>query len=147
MSFDKSKYPPYWRQFSLYIRKERAGDRCEKCGAKNGWIKFSHKGFMNGACFVDPEKTEDIEGLRSYLAYFGKRLRETKIVLTVAHLDHRGGVCECRKIYGFKCARPDHVRALCQSCHLNLDRPKHVAVRAKNLARKKDEQRGLLQLI
>lgn len=35
---DQSIYPPYWKQFSLYIRKERAGDECEwpDCGAVNG---------------------------------------------------------------------------------------------------------------
>ena len=29
-------YPPNWKQISLHVRKERAGDKCEWCGAENG---------------------------------------------------------------------------------------------------------------
>lgn len=72
--------------------------------------------------------------------------RGAKVVLTVAHLDHDGGVCDCRRRTGRKCARPDHVKAMCQRCHLALDKPAHVAVRRKNLIRKKDQGRGLLNL-
>lgn len=34
MPFDRSLYPPNWNQISHSIR-ERAGDRCEFCGAAN----------------------------------------------------------------------------------------------------------------
>lgn len=113
MAFDPKNYPPYWRQFSEYIRFERAGNRCEMCGAENYSINE----------------------------------RGSRVVLTVAHLDHPQGVCGCRRKFGFKCARPDHVLALCQACHLNLDRERHVAKRKKNLIRRKDGERGLFSVL
>jgi hypothetical protein len=140
MTFDRKKYPGYWRQFSLYVRKERAGDKCENCGAKNGDIKYS---FSFGVYFVNPNKPVDgeLEALMSV-----HRFRKSRVVLTVAHLDYAGGVCRCRGLYGFKCAKPSHVLALCQACHLAIDRPKHLAVQAKNRAARKDSERGLLNL-
>lgn len=47
------------------------------------------------------------------------------VVLTVAHLDARGDICECEKETGRKCANPDHVKALCQRCHLTYDAERH----------------------
>lgn len=111
MPFDKALYPGWWKQFSLYIRKERAGDRCEnfKCGIENG-----------------------VHNPRGSL-----------VVLTVAHLDYDGGVCDCKELTGRKCARPDHVLALCQACHLRMDMPRHIANRRESLKRQKDAARGL----
>lgn len=111
MAFKRKNYPAYWKQFSEYIRFDRAGNKCERCGIEN----------------------------------YSTNERGSKVVLTVAHLDHASGVCRCRKQFGFKCAKPSHVRALCQRCHLNLDREKHIAVRQKNLAKKKDRERKLFE--
>jgi len=33
---DKKRYPPDWKAISLRIRTERAGNKCEWCGAVNG---------------------------------------------------------------------------------------------------------------
>lgn len=49
----------------------------------------------------------------------------SKVVLTVAHLDAIGGVCDCEARTGSKCARADHVAALCQRCHLTYDAERH----------------------
>lgn len=107
---DQSIYPPYWKQFSLYIRKERAEDKCEWCFVQNG----------------DLSK------------------RGTTIVLTVAHLDNEGGICDCKARTGLKCANPAHVQALCQACHLRLDLPKHIENRRQSLMESRDSQRTLL---
>lgn len=109
---DQSIYPPYWKQFSLYIRKERAGDRCENaaCGIENGVYN----------------------------------LRGSLVVLTVAHLDYEGGACDCKARTGRKCARPDHVLALCQACHLRMDLPHHIANRQRAIMEQKDAARRLL---
>jgi hypothetical protein len=48
------------------------------------------------------------------------------VVLTVAHLDGRGGVCDCEERTGRKCAERGHVRALCQRCHLTYDGKRHA---------------------
>ncbi len=150
MPIDLKLYPGWWKQFSIYIRVERAGNKCEQCGAPNG--EQIARGFF-GPGKENPFWFDEKGG--TFCAITGKRLgffrdyelnieRETTVVLTVAHLDHEGGVCHCKNIYGRKCSRLDHVRALCQRCHLALDMPKHIAVRNKNLAAKKDAERGLL---
>lgn len=59
---DKSIYPPNWKEISRRIRFERAGGKCEWCGAENGAY----------------EQRVTKEGLNKIV----------KIVLTVAHLDH-----------------------------------------------------------
>lgn len=145
MAFNKKNYPPYWKQFSLYIRFERAENKCERCGAGNGFLKFISKDLPNGFEIIDPNDAGKIFEIESWL--ISCPVKVTKIVLTVAHLDHKTGVCRCRRQFGFKCAKPRHVRALCQSCHLNLDRPHHIAVRKKNAVKKKDSERGLFELV
>ena len=47
------------------------------------------------------------------------------VVLTVAHLDAKDGVCKCEEETGAKCAEPEHVVALCQRCHLTYDGERH----------------------
>lgn len=111
MPFDKRRYPPYWKQFSEWVRFDRAKNKCEKCGIENRSI--------NG--------------------------RGARVVLTVAHLDNKGGVCDCFRRHRIKCSRTDHVLALCQACHLALDREAHVAVRRKNRVKQLDLERGLFQ--
>ena len=147
MAFDKKKYPPYWKQFSEYIRFERAGGKCERCGVENGFLKIVSPYLDNGFEIVSPDDAAYLHEIASWLFDTTPVPRRSKIVLTVAHLDHAGGVCRCKKIFGFKCAKPSHVRALCQSCHLTLDRPKHLAVQAKNRVIKKDAARALLNLV
>ncbi len=147
MAFKKENYPPYWKMFSEYIRFERAGNKCERCGAKNGYLKF-YSDFFDGGFYIIDADERSIRNIEYALKLNGvKKYRISKIVLTVAHLDHARGVCRCKKTYGFKCAKPSHVRALCQSCHLSLDRPRHLAVRAKKLAAKKDAERKLFEII
>ena len=134
MAFNKNNYVSYWKQFSEYIRFERADNQCECrgiCGVKHN--QFLH---LNERFF--PTRCKNVNGKESVNS-------QKKVVLTVAHLDHKAGVCRCKKTYGFKCAKPDHVLALCQRCHLNLDRSKHIAVRRKNLIKKKDKARGLFK--
>lgn len=47
----------------------------------------------------------------------------SRVVLTVAHLDHDTGPED---------VRPDNLAALCQACHLGYDRPRHLARQAEN---------------
>lgn len=57
----------------------------------------------------------------------------TRIVLTIAHLDHTPENCEF-----------SNLRALCQKCHLDYDRERHLANGRATRARAKDERRPLL---
>ena len=141
MPIDYSLYPPYWKQFSKHIREERAGNRCEwpDCGAVNGEVgRVGHDGVWRSE--------SEIHSLNSDVGFaLYDDLNVSRVVLTVAHLDHEGGVCECKARTGRKCARPDHVLALCQKHHLALDLPKHIAKRQRTLAAQKDAGRGLFQ--
>jgi len=57
--------------------------------------------------------------------------KEVKIILTVAHLNHKPEDC-----------RRENLRALCQSCHLTYDAP-HKAAERKRRAREKANQAEL----
>lgn len=90
---DKSLYPADWKAISKRIRFERAGGRCEFCGAEN----------------AQPHP-----------------LTGSKVVLTVAHLDHNPANCA-----------DDNLRALCQRCHNRYDRSFRNGNAAATRARKK----------
>jgi len=98
MPTDRTRYPPFWKQFSLYIRFNRAMGRCEcrgQCGLHGG----AAKGF----------RCQEVHGRRANYA------RGT-VVLTTAHL------CDCDT----PCSHPHHVIAACQRCHLRIDRFLHA---------------------
>lgn len=136
---DQSIYPPYWKQFSLYIRTERSSGKCEECGIANYWLKVVYKlrngfgGIMDGV----------VEKLDDPLLKGSQILRTTKIVLTVAHLDAEGDVCRCQDRTGLLCANPNHVKAMCQRCHNRYDVPKRRENRMATAALKNDERRSL----
>jgi len=145
---DPTIYPPYWKQFSKWVRFERADGRCEQCGARNGYLKFTavDKNWSSDpVTFVSPQDPERLDEVRD--SYHVVVHTVTMVVLTVAHLDYEGGPCDCKARTGRKCARPDHVLALCQACHLAMDMPKHIANRQETLRTQKDAARPLLQEI
>ena len=90
MPVNYKEYHPKWRLISRLIRYTRAKNMCEWCGVKNGFIT---------------ERVYD----KPY------RVRNVRIVLTVAHLDHD-------KTNN----RFSNLAALCQRCHLGHDRKQHV---------------------
>jgi hypothetical protein len=99
---NKHRYPSDWKAISLRIRTVRAAGRCEclgECG----------RGTHDGRC-------PNLNGGQAYGT-------GSKVVLTVAHLDHT----------------PEHVddsnlRAMCQGCHLHYDRDHHAETRARTRA-------------
>lgn len=104
MATSKPQYAEGWKQFSLRIRFERAEGRCEclgQCGTHEGRCER-----RQGDPTSNPNYT---------------------VVLTVAHLDATGGVCQCAAETGVKCAIDEHVFAGCNRCHLIYDGPHHVA--------------------
>lgn len=83
---NRSRYPGNWKAISLWVRRDRAGWRCEqvddagqRCRAVNG----------------EPHP-----------------LTLSRVVLTVAHLDHQPENCA-----------PENLRAMCQRCHNRYDAP------------------------
>lgn len=109
---NKKRYPENWKQISERIRFERAGNKCEVCGIANGTvIKRTKDGYRL------PSQT-DWDMINSRIKYSHSSMTEslkyygfTKIVLTVAHLDHQPENCE-----------DDNLKAMCQKCHNNYDR-------------------------
>lgn len=122
MPINYNEYPENWEDLRRQVL-ERAGQnycddgsimfeaKCEKCyipnktviirtgKGKNDWILFSG--------------TKD-----EALAIYGKK--PTKIVLTIAHLDHDKDNHN---------VSIDRLQALCQKCHLGYDLERHIANR------------------
>lgn len=106
MPMDFTAYPETWGAFSYEIRFTRARGRCE-CTGQCG---------MHGP---DPEPRRCLEIHGNSGKFINGRVK-----LTTAHL------CDCYPI----CAKPDHVLAMCQRCHLRLDRYRHAAARLRTQA-------------
>lgn len=111
----KGYYPIDWRELSRVIRFERADGQCERCGRPHGRM-ISHLG--DGRWF-DAETECWRDGRGRAVAFvdfsaYGDQLRQTRIVLATAHLDHNPAN-----------NRPGNLKALCQRCHLQHDREEH----------------------
>jgi hypothetical protein len=120
---ERARYPPDWPAISLRIR-ERSGGRCEchgDCGrdhdAESLWAG------------VDALRALDVEGPPGPLPYVQGRCEAqngrphpvtgSKVVLTVAHLNHTPEDCT-----------DDNLLAMCQRCHLKYDAAHHAETRA-----------------
>lgn len=84
---NKARYPKNWKEIADEIR-ARAENKCE------GSPMFPD-------CKAENGKPHPVTG--------------SKVVLTVAHLDHTPENCE-----------PDNLKAWCQRCHLNYDKHHHA---------------------
>ena len=106
-------YPTNWAFISADIRFNRAQNRCEECGVQNGAITYTdHQGKREEATFDQLDQLYRIiqsSGLNEKAVL--KKLRLTKIILTVAHLDHD----ESNNDYF-------NLKALCQRDHFKHDR-------------------------
>lgn len=105
---NKHRYPQNWKAIRAQIL-ERAGHRCEFCGIPNyAWRKRHSQAW-----------TEDA-GLAETWAMDGDRV--TRIVLTIAHLDHAPEHND-----------PSNLAALCQRCHLahDIDHHRQTASRTR----------------
>lgn len=100
---NKDRYPENWPQISESIREDRAQGRCE----------------CMGECGRGTHGTERCPNLNGEPAYG----TGSKVVLTVAHLDHVPEHCD-----------PSNLRAMCNGCHLHYDRDHHAETRRATLA-------------
>jgi hypothetical protein len=121
MPIDYSQYHPKWKLISWLIRVKRAKNKCEWCEAPNGQLIYRpNKGMPDWKLWPEGMESEalSIDGYKS-----------TKIVLTVAHIDHD------KKNNCF-----NNLVALCQRCHLKHDIHQHVANRKYGRNWKGDHQ-------
>lgn len=113
---NRSNYPPNWDEISRQER-EAAGNKCRRCGVPNHslvqrnvrdkeeWIAYiiEHDHYLHVSGQViewDPK---------------GDWTNPVEVVLTVAHVDQNP-----------QNNHPDNLRAWCQRCHLNHDRPFNI---------------------
>ncbi len=123
--FDPRRYPPDWPAIRARIR-ARAEDRCEWCGVPNGvWIcrwPFAPAQYDYWEDILEEADDEEFDLWR----------RPVRVVCTTAHLPG----------YPKESGEPAGLAFLCQRCHLNLDRPHHLAVQREN----REKRRGQLRL-
>jgi len=112
MPIDYRQYPPNWKTEIRPAILKRAKNCCEDCGVTNHSLIYRYGKGRNDWNYW-PEGVES-----ETLTIEGKK--QTKIVLTIAHLDHD-------KLN--HCVRVDRLRALCQKCHLRYDMAHHVRTR------------------
>lgn len=132
---DWSKYPKNWKDIATAV-KERANWTCEFCGVKHG---------ARGARDID-NVWHDIDSIDSYNSSYGDALfgdypKIIEIVVTAAHLgidkpDGTPGDHEDK----FD-VRSENLKALCQKCHLNYDRPGNIVKRKETMFLKKHKKR------
>jgi hypothetical protein len=121
---NRCKYPADWKQIRARIL-ERAGNRCEQCKAINHQVVIRHTDcYLDADGYVFDSVTGEPRGMSRDSDFPGQRM--TRVVLTIAHLDG---------------ALVDHtdanLKALCQACHLRLDRAQHVAAARETRAARK----------
>lgn len=109
MPINYKEYPPNWKTEIRPAILERAKNCCEECGAPNHELIYrSIKGKSDW--ILTPEGHEaDVLALDGF--------KSTKIILTIAHLDHD------KLNHNVKL---DRLKALCQRCHLKYDLNRHI---------------------
>lgn len=103
---NRGRYPDDWKAISWRIRFERAQSRCEcngECGRPEWHLERDGRcGNINGRPAIGTG---------------------SRVVLTVAHLDHTPEHCD-----------DANLKAMCQGCHLHYDRDHHAETRAATRA-------------
>ena len=106
---NRARYPKNWKDVRARIL-DRAGNKCEgspafpDCRIGNGWFRNNTTGE------IVPPDSGVIEAWE-----FADGDSVTRIVLTIAHLDHTPENCA-----------DDNLKAMCQRCHLTYDAKLHA---------------------
>lgn len=112
MPINYKEYPINWKTVIRPAILNRAKDCCEFCGVKNHSLIHRYGKGLNDWRYWP-------EGMESE-AWSEDGLKSTKVILTVAHLDHD------KLNHDVKL---DRLKALCQKCHLRYDMSHHIANR------------------
>ena len=119
MPADAALYPADWKAVSARIR-DRSGGHCE-CEGECG-LHRTHPG---------PRRCEERNGEPA-------RWARGRVILTVAHRNGDDGPCACDPLCGLQ----EHLRAMCQRCHLRYD----VSLHVRNGRARRREAKGVLEL-
>jgi hypothetical protein len=125
MPIDYSKYPPSWKTEIRPAILKRANNCCEFCGVENGSMQWrGRKKVREGKrlknrTFSYPSEEAALADGCNYLTVGPRKgvykeigIYQTKVVLTIAHLDHDEENWDVEF---------DRLAALCQLCHLQYD--------------------------
>jgi hypothetical protein len=123
---NRKRYPSDWRAIGARIR-ERAGNRCERCGVPNYAVGYRQR---DGSFVPVPGTSPNTYSAARRIAAASnkKRARGSDdrqwivIILTVAHVyNHDPADC-----------RDENLQALCQRCHNSLDaKARHEGIRQR----------------
>jgi hypothetical protein len=94
----RDAYPDNWELVSAFVRHVRARGQCECSGECYLGKPWGHK---NRCLEINRQPGRFMTG---------------RVVLTTAHL------CDCYPL----CSTTDHLKAMCQACHLRFDRYHHA---------------------
>ena len=136
MPMNRSKYPVDWPQISLMIRQERARWRCE-CTGECGTDHEAENATLPDLLEVVAELYPTLHVAHRCLAVHNAPhpITGSWVVLTVAHLCD--GWCAEAAPGRRHCGTMLHLKAMCQRCHLRLDRHQH----ARNAAATRAQRR------
>ena len=108
MPIDYNEYPPNWLEIRARILL-REDNKCKFCGAPNHTMIYRPKKGLNKWELMPEGHEADAMALDGF--------KFTKVVLTIAHLDHDKLNHE---------VSDERLAALCQRCHLGYDLHRHI---------------------
>lgn len=109
MPINYKEYPKNWKELRAQVL-DRAGNCCENCGVENHRLIYRYGKASN-------EWEYWPEGMASEEWTFELQRKSTKVILTIAHLDHDKHNHD---------VTIDRLRAWCQKCHLQYDLKHHI---------------------
>lgn len=124
MPCDYRLYPKNWKTEIRPAILERAGHRCEWCGAPDRWLRVRDQ-------VVSPSSHEAFYSWEDFASGDGPKPRV--IVLTIAHVNDPDPMnCE-----------PSNLAALCQKCHNGHD----AKARAAGVRQRRHSKAGQMSLM
>jgi len=117
---NKAKYPDNWKGISLRIRHVRAKNRCE-CRGQCGYDHQMEAKTITASCGVRATMHLDDHKRCMALNRSSHPVTGSKVVLTVAHLDHK-----------LEDHSDENLMACCQRCHLKFDHQQHIETKRAN---------------
>jgi hypothetical protein len=118
MPINYQEYPPNWKEIRARIL-ERDQNKCKFCDVpNNAFIYRPYKKRKEWRLMPDGHEAD---------AMVFDGIKFTKIVLTIAHLDHDKLNHD---------VKDERLAALCQRCHLLYDLDRHISKRKNNVLKK-----------
>jgi hypothetical protein len=125
MPMKRACYPKDWKSLRAQVL-SRAGERCECTGECGAAAHDGQRCEVPDGVLIQRRKGELTRWVRAFsVGETSTHSKPFRVVITTAHL------CQdsmCRDL--------EHLRALCQLCHLRLDAEQHRKSRARTLSQR-----------